>query len=105
MKLVCAPVTCTALCAGLQPFKRLRPLAAGKDLDLGMGEVLRYGGGDLQEGIVRNGGDAVNVAMVIVHELQMFGERAEAVPSRKGRCLDQQSGQLAFFTDVGVDGA
>ena len=89
--------------SGLQPFERLRPLFAGEDLDLGMREVLRYGGGDLQEGVVRNGGDAVNVAVVIVHELQMFDERAEAVPSGEGRRLDKQTGQFAFLTDVGVD--
>ena len=46
--------------------------------------MLSYRGGDLGEGAVRNGRDAVNVAMVMVHELEMFKERAEAVPSKKG---------------------
>ena len=39
---------------------------------------------------------------MIVHELQMLNKRAEAVPSGKGRGLDQQSGQLALLADVGV---
>jgi len=59
-------------------------------------------GGDLQEGGVGKGGNAINVAVVIVHELEMINERAEAVPSRKRRCLDQQPDQLALFADVGV---
>src|SRR6516164_2997696 len=87
---------------GLQPFERLHPLSTREDPDLRMREVLGYPGSDLQKGGVRNGGNAINVAVVIVHELQMLNERAEAVPSGKGRCLDQQSGQLALLADVGV---
>jgi hypothetical protein len=70
-----------------------------------MGKVPGYRGGDLQESGVRDGGNAIDVAVVIVNELQMDNKRAEAVPSGKGRGDDQQSGQLALFADVRVDRA
>ena len=85
-------LTSLALCTSLQPFERLRPLSTRKHPDVRMGKVLGYRGSNLQEGAVRNGGDAVNVAMVIVHKPEMFKERAEAVPSRKGPRFNQQSG-------------
>ena len=67
-----------------------------------MCKVLGYRGGDLQKGRIRNGGNAINVVMVIVHELQMLNKRAEAVPSGKRWCIDQQPRQLAVIADIGV---
>ena len=64
--------------------------------------MLCYRWGDLQRSGVRDDGNSINVALVTVHELQMLDKRAEAVPSGKGRGLDQQSGQLALLANVGV---
>jgi hypothetical protein len=48
-----------------------------------MCKVLCYRGGNFQKGIVRNNGNAINVAVVVVYELQMLNKRAETVPSGK----------------------
>src|SRR6516165_5259674 len=91
------------LCACLQPSERLISFSAREHLNIGMHKVLDNLGGDLQECIVGDGGNAVDLAVMIAHEFHVLDKRAEAVPSRKGWRLDQQSGQFPLFIDVGVD--
>ena len=70
-----------------------------------MGKMFGYLWGDLQERTVRDGRYAVNVSLVVIHEFHVVNKCAEAVPSGKGRCVDQHSTQLSLFPDVGVDRA
>jgi hypothetical protein len=91
------------LYACLQPSEGVTFLSAPEDLDFGMRKVLSNLGYNFQDRVVRDSSYAVDLAMVIVHEFHVLDERTKAVPPRKGWRFDQQSSQLPFFTDVGVD--
>jgi hypothetical protein len=52
--------------------------------------------GRSSKNVVRNGGNAVNVAVVIVDELQMVKECAEAVHPGKDRALISNPVSLPF---------
>ena len=49
-----------------------------------MRKVLGYQGGDIQKSGVRNGGNAINIAVMIIDELQMLNEGANDVDSAGG---------------------
>jgi hypothetical protein len=61
------------------------------------------GGRDAQEIAVGDGGDAFDVAVMVVHELHVLDQRAEALPAGKGRRPHQQAPEHRPLGNVRID--
>src|SRR5829696_4565296 len=80
--------------ARAQPCQRGGPVSALENLEFRMGEVLGYLGGPRQNRAVGHDGDALDLAVVVANEAHVLDDRAQAVPSGKGGCLEQHRHNL-----------